>query len=112
MFVRRLFHLAFVLVLAAGVITSGGAWAQPDPGISTQSVAVEQSGAIGPWQIAEVVPQGDTPDGNAPDRGVWPVERAPYAPDDQDLQSETEPNDTAATATTLTGSNTVVLGNI
>ena len=112
MFVRRLFHLMLVLVLTAGVITSGSAVAQRDAGISTQTDAVVHSGPIGPWQIAEVVSPEETGSNKETDRGVWPVERAPYAPDGQDLKSETEPNDTAATATPMNGSNTVLLGNI
>ncbi|MBP7686688.1 MAG: proprotein convertase P-domain-containing protein [Thermoflexales bacterium] len=112
MSIRRLFQRIVVLVLAVSVITSGGALAQRDQGPGVQPAADRPAGPIGPWQIVEVVSPEDTGDDKQPDRAGWPIERAPYAPNDQDLQSETEPNDTAAQATALAGSNLVIRGNI
>ncbi len=100
-----LLRLVLVASLVLLVIASGSlAFAQPVGQPSGQPVAKSAAAptfdAANPPKIADLIPSDEqSEDKKAPN--TPPTDAIPYAPHDQALQGEVEPNGTAATATAL-----------
>jgi subtilisin-like proprotein convertase family protein len=111
-----LLRLVLVASLVLLVIASGSlAFAQPVGQPSGQPVAKSAAAptfdAANPPKIADLIPSGEqSEDKKAPN--TTPTDPVLYAPNDQALQGEVEPNGTAATATALGSTDTVIWGNI
>ncbi len=101
---KRILYLLAVLALLASLLPIGAAAQDPTPpALNIEAYAPPDSKA----------PEGAAPSGKTPDvREVEGLPAFPLAPEGMNLLNETEPNDTAATANPLPGSQAVILGNI
>lgn len=106
-----LLRLVLVASLVLMVIGSSGlALAQPSGQPVTHAAAAPAFDAANPPQIVELIPSDEVKGQDAP--GGVPSAPIPNAPNGMAMFSETEPNNTAATANALPSTPLVAVGNI